>query len=274
MKKILIILFLTFLCTPVSFATDSISLKYNIIPESKSNSIIDSNFQNKLSFRVYSTQGPIYLNNNEVNIIDKKFQINIDGLSGKQEIKFTNAQNEEAIFTYYISDKNGLVKDYLLENLQTYITTIDGIKIIYTDKDSKKISYVLDIVKKSPHKLKNNLKEIILLPIAHPSKAAGITDYNKVTLYNLSTYTDKEIQRIILHEIAHTWAHNLRENKIIDYSYTDFEKAIKSDNNFVTNYSKNSISEDFADSIAFYLINPDTFFKTFPARANYIANLI
>jgi hypothetical protein len=76
-------------------------------------------------------------------------------------------------------------------------------------------------------KMKTNLKEIKLLPINHSSKAAGITDYNKVTLYNISTYTDKEIQRIVTHEIAHTWAHELRKDKIIDYSYTNFGKAVK-----------------------------------------------
>ena len=36
---------------------------------------------------------------------------------------------------------------------------------------------------------------------------------------------------------------------------------VKADNNFVTNYSKNSLSEDFADSVAFYLTDIHAFLQ-------------
>ena len=276
MKKVLTFLLSIFLYTGIAFADDRIALMYNIIPDddSKKNSVIDSNVQKKLSFKLYTVQGNIYFDGKEVTITDGKFDIDITGLVGKQEIKFTNNENEEAIFTYYISNENGLVKDYMLENKQAYIKTLNNVKILYTSKDAKKIDYVSSLISNMPTKTKANLKELKLLPVNHSSKAAGITDYNKVTLYNLSTYTDKEIQRIVTHEIAHTWAHELRKNKVIDYSYTNFGTAVKADNNFVTNYSKNSLSEDFADSIALYLADTDSFTKKFPARANYISNLI
>lgn len=276
MKQIVTFFISIFLYTGIAFADDRIALMYNIIPDddSKKNSVIDSKVQKKLNFKLYTMQGDIFFNGKEVTIENGKFSIDIAGLTGKQEIKFTNNENEEATFTYYISDENGLVKDYMLENKQAYIKTIENAKVIYTSKDAKKIDYITNLIVKMPATTKTNLKEMILLPTNHSSKAAGITDYNKVTLYNLSTYTDKEIQRIVTHEIAHTWAHDLRKNKVIDYSYTNFGKAVKADNNFVTNYSKNSLSEDFADSIAAYLADTDSFTKKFPARANYISNLI
>jgi len=276
MKKFVAILFSLFLYTGVAFADDRIALMYNIIPDddSKKNSVIDSRTQKKLSFKLYNSQDKIYLNNKEVTVVNGKFDIDISNLVGKQELKFTNSQNEEAILTYYISDKNGFVKDYLLENKQTYVKTVENIKILYTAKDAGKINYVSNLIQKIPATIKTNVKEIKLLPINHKSKAAGITDYNKITLYNLSTYTDKEIQRIVTHEIAHTWAHDLRKNKIIDYSYTNFGKAVKADKNYVTNYSKNSLSEDFADSIALYLADTTSFSNNFPARADYIENLL
>jgi len=276
MKKVFAILISIFLYTGIAYADDRIALMYNIIPDddSKKNSVIDSRVQKKLGFKLYKVQGSIYFNSQEINVIDGKFEIDITGLVGKQDLKFTNNENEEATFTYYISDENGLVKDYMIENNQAYIKTIDNAKLIYTAKDAKKIEYVSNLITKMPTKTKCNLKEITLLPVNHSSKAAGITDYNKVTLYNLSTYTDKEIQRIVTHEIAHTWAHELRKDKVIDYSYTNFGKAVKADNNFVTNYSKNSLSEDFADSIALYLADTNSFTKKFPARANYISSLL
>ena len=219
MKKVFAILISIFLYTGIAFADDRIALMYNIIPDddSKKNSVIDSRVQKKLGFKLYKVQGSIYFNSEEITVIDGKFEIDITGLVGKQDLKFTNNENEEAIFTYYISDENGLVKDYMIENNQAYIKTIDNAKLIYTAKDAKKIDYVSNLITKMPTKAKTNLKEITLLPINHPSKAAGITDYNKVKLYNLSTYTDKEIQRIVTHEIAHTWAHELRKDKVIDY---------------------------------------------------------
>lgn len=275
MKKLFSILISLFLYTTVSFADDRVALMYNIIPDddSKNNSIIDSKIQKKLGFKLFRVQGAVYFNSQKVNVVDGRFEIDLNGLTGKQELKFTNDQNEEAIFTYYVADENGLVKDYMLENEQTYVKTVENAKVVYTTKDAKKIDYVAELIAKMPEVTKTNLKEITLLPTEHTSRAAGITDYNKVTLYNLSTYTDKEIQRIVTHEIAHTWAHELRRTKVIDYSYTNFGNAVKTDGNTVTDYSKNSLSEDFADSVALYLANADSFTKNFPARANYIANL-
>ena len=275
MKKLFSILFSLFLYTTVSFADDRVALMYNIIPDddSKNNSIVDSRIQKKLGFKLFRAQGAVYFNSQEVNVVNERFEIDLNGLTGKQELKFTNDQNEEAIFTYYVADENGLVRDYMLENEQAYVKTVENAKVVYTTKDAKKIDYVAELIAKMPEVTKTNLKEITLLPTEHTSRAAGITDYNKVTLYNLSTYTDKEIQRIVTHEIAHTWAHELRKAKVIDYSYTNFGNAVKADGNVVTDYSKNSLSEDFADSVALYLANADSFTKNFPARANYIANL-
>ncbi|MBP3283876.1 MAG: hypothetical protein J6M02_00030 [Clostridia bacterium] len=276
MKKFVAILFSIFLYTGTAFANDKIALMYNIIPDddSKKNSVIDSNVQKKLSFKLYQNQETIYFNDKEVVVTNGKFDIDISNLTGKQEIKFTNAQKEEATFTYYISDKSGLVKGYMLENKQAYVKTVDNTKILYTAKDAAKMNYISKLITNMPTETKVNLKEMKLLPVNHSSGAAGITDYNKVTLYNLSTYTDKEIQRIVTHEIAHTWAHELRKNKVIDYSYSDFGTAVKVDNNYVTNYSKNSLSEDFADSIASYLADSVSFAKKFPARADYISTLL
>lgn len=276
MKKIFAIFISLFLYTSISLADDRIALMYNIIPDddSKKNSVIDSKVQKKLNFKLYKNQGTVYFNNKEINVTDGRFEISLNGLSGKQELKFTNDENEEAVFTYYISNEDGFIKDYMLGNREAYVKTIDNTKVIYTSKDAKKINYVEKIIKEMPENTKTNLNEIKLLPIEHSSKAAGITDYNKVTLYNLSDYTDKEIQRILTHEIAHTWAHELRKDKVIDYSYTNFGKAVKTDGNFVTSYSKDSLSEDFADSIAYYLADIDFFTKNFPARATYISNLM
>ena len=136
MKKLFSILFSLFLYTTVSFADDRVALMYNIIPDddSKNNSIVDSRIQKKLGFKLFRAQGAVYCNSQEISIIDERFEIDLNGLTGKQELKFTNDQNEEAIFTYYVADENGLVKDYMLENEQAYVKTVENAKVVYKEK--------------------------------------------------------------------------------------------------------------------------------------------
>ena len=169
-----------------------------------------------------------------------------------------------------------LVNDFLYLNFcnKTYVTTVDNVKIIYTSKDAKKIELVKSVINNMPDVTKTNLAEITLLPVEHKSGAAGITAYNKITLYNLSTYSNDQIKNIVSHEITHTWAYELMRTKTLDYSYTDFSKAANEDGNFVTKYSKTSASEDFAESVSFYLIDTENFEKNHPARAEYIEGLL
>jgi len=283
MKKIFSALIFLFLTTGISFADDRLALMYNILPDDSKNSVIDKKVQKKLSFNLYQNQGKVYYNNQELVIIDNKFEIDITNLTGKQTFTFTNDYNESTSITYYISDLTGFVKDYSIEginNVKYYTTTVNNTKIIYTNKDAAKINTVTSLIKSMPEKTKANLDEITLLPINHSSNAAGITNYNKIKFYNLSNYSNQTIKQIIYHEIAHTWAYELIKNKQLDYSYTNYQDAVKADKNYVSNYSKkfittsNNYSEDFADSIAFYLINYDNFEKNYPARATYISTLL
>ena len=277
MKKLVSLIVSMFLYTSVAFADDRLALAFNIIADddSKKNSVIDTRAQKKLSFRLFANQNEtIYMNGQEIVVIDNKFEVDIANLEGKQEIKFTNNLNEEANFTYYIGNEKGLVKDYKLENSKTYVTTVDNVKVIYTAKDAKKIELVKNVIDNMPDATKANLTEITLLPNEHESGAAGITAYNKITLYNISSYTNNQIKNIVSHEIAHTWAFELMRTKTLDYFYTDFSEAAKDDGNFVTKYSQTATSEDFAESVSFYLMDTADFEKNHPARAEYIEGLL
>ena len=160
MKKAFSLLISIFIYMNIAFADDRLALMYNIIPDddSKKYSVIDSKYQKKLNFKLYSNQGPIYFEDKEISVIDGKFEIDISDLTGKHDIKFTNKYNEEATFTYYISDEKGLVKDYMLENKEVYIKTIDTAKLLYTEKDKKKIDFISNLIINMPEKTKSNLK--------------------------------------------------------------------------------------------------------------------
>lgn len=286
MKKILtaIITFNLILLASISYANNNIALNYNLTSNIQNGYVVDSNYTDELDFSLFEAEESIYCNGQPLTIEDNKFSISIEGLSGKQDFVFTNPSGETTTYTYYISDDNGYLENYKFEelkksNTKTYIKTIKGVTVIYTSKDAKSIKTLEEIISSLPDKLLVNLKEIRLIPAKHSSKAAGITKYNKITLYNLSSYSKSTIKNIVIHEIAHTWAYDLIKDKAIDYSYTDYKKVVDSEKKFPSTYAKENVkngnySEDFAESVSFYLINTKSFEKKYPARADYIKKLL
>ena len=286
MKKILtaIITFNLILLASISYANNNIALNYNLTSNIQNGYVVDSNYTDELDFSLFETEESIYCNGQPVTIEDNKFSISIEGLSGKQDFVFTNPSGETITYTYYISDDNGYLENYKFEelkntNTKTYIKTIKGVTVVYTSKDAKSIKTIEEIISSLPDKLLVNLKEIRLMPAKHSSNAAGITRYNKITLYNLSSYSKSTIKNIVIHEIAHTWAYDLIKDKAIDYSYTDYKKVVDSEKKFPSTYAKENVkngnySEDFAESVAFYLINTKSFERKYPARADYIKKLL
>ena len=286
MKKILtaIITFNLILATSITFARDDIALNYNLTSSVKNGYVVDSVNTKQIDFSLFEAEESIFCNNEPVTVENNKFSISIEGLTGKQEFVFSNTENETTTYTYYISDDNGYLENYKLEELKntktkTYIKTIKGVTVIYTSKDEKSIKTLEEIISTLPDKLLTNLSEIKLLPAKHTSNAAGVTKYNKITLYNLSSYSKSTIKNIVIHEIAHTWAYDLIKDKTIDYSYTNYQKVVDSEKTFPSKYAKENVkngnySEDFAESVSFYFINTNSFERKYPARADYIKELL
>ena len=286
MKKVLtpVITLSIMLLSSAVTAGNNVPLNYNILHDVPNGYVIDSVHTNQISFSLFENEDAIYCNGQALEIVDNKFSISINDLSGKNEFVITNSQGEESTYTYYISDENGYLAGYNLvgannSSIKTYIKTVRNVSIIYTNKDEKVINDVEEIILSLPEKLLVNLDEIVLLPGKHNSGAAGITDYDKVSLYNLSTYSKATIKNIVIHEIAHTWAFDLMKNKVIDFSYTDYSEKVKLDKKFPSQYAKANVqeghfNEDFAESVSFYLINSESFTRKYPARAEYIKVLL
>jgi len=287
LKKIyLLISILILLClfsAQVILASTSIPFTYNVLPQEANQSIIDTKSQKKLTFKLYEPIDTIYYDGKEIKIQDDTFQIDVSKLSGKNTITFLNSENQSVSFSYYFSDKKGKVDDYELvegKNLTTYVTTHKNVKIIYTSKEKSAAKRMISYLKKLPNKLLENLDTITMIPYENDSNIAGVTKENSITLYKFSQYSSTTQKNIIYHEIAHTWASYLMQNKIIDYSYTDYSTFAKADKNFVSNYAKEhmeekeSYSEDFAESVSFYFINQRSFKKKYPQRFAYINNLL
>ena len=267
-----------------SFAIAKTPIENNIDSKIKEYSAIDTQVQKKLYFSVIDDSEKIFFNQKKVNIKNNSFSIDISKLSGKQEIVFSDIDGNTISFNYYFSSKNGKLEDYELvlgKKLDVYITTLNNIKIIYTDREKAAINTLKAYIKKAPKNTLVNLKEIKMIPYSNNANIAGTTKDSVIILYNFSKYNTNTQKNIIYHEIAHTWAKSLMDNDVIDYSYTNYNEYVLKDNSYVSGYAKDfadghdgRLSEDFADSIAFYIINQKSFKKQYPNRAEYIKELL
>lgn len=286
MKRILIstISIILILISGIVLANNNIALNYNIIPEIPNGYVVDRNHNQYINFSLFENENTLYFKGQKLDIINNAFSINIEELEGKNEFTISNDLGETVTYTYYISDENGYLKDFKLDGLKNnstkcYIKTVNNVSIIYTEKEKETVKSVEEIILSLPEKLLNNLEEIKLIPTEHISKAAGITNYDKIVFYNLSKYSKATIKNIVIHEIAHTWAFELMKDKKIDFSYTDYREKVESDNKFPSQYAKENVkngkyNEDFAESVSFFLINESSFTNKYPARASYIKELL
>lgn len=281
-KKIVPTTILTLAIGTISFAGDTVPFFYNVLPEFDSNSIIDSK-NDVISFDLWEDEEKVFVNGEEVQVLDNHFEIDTYGLSGKQEFVITNDKNENVIYTYYISDEDGFVADYEDEeigNKDVYVTTYESVRFIYTKKDVKSVEKVFDLLDNMPTQMKENLKEIKMVPSKTRGNVAGVTKYDSITFYGLSSYRSETFENIVYHEVAHTWAYELIRTKVLDFNYSEYSDLAREDDNYVSNYSRKAIvrnddySEDFAESVAFYMIDSEDFEINHPARAEFISSII
>lgn len=283
--KRLLMLNLIILIISSSFVFASIDIEYNIIPEMKINSVIDTVNKKVLTFSLLQdTDEQYFYDGKPLSIEGNKFTLDISNLSGPQKLEFSNQDGDTSSFNYFFSDNKGKLDRYELvkgKNLDVFVTTHKGIQIIYTSKEATAMKKLKTYIDNVPNNMLVNLKSIKMIPFSNYQKIAGNTQGSNITLYNFKTYATATQKNIIFHEITHTWANDLMDRQILDYSYTDFKEAALKDKNYVSEYAKTfagqndgRISEDFAESFAFYLINQKSFSKSYPNRTAYMKSII
>jgi len=277
-------LFMTFIFVCLIISNVSYAFENKISSTIDDNSIVDTRTTRNIKFHVDNHNSPIYYKGFKYRLTGNDFFLNISKLSGKQNIVFKNDNDEEFIFTYYFADKDGYIDDYELvsgKDLNCYLTTYDDIQIIYTDTELNTVSILKDYLGQIPTNMYKNLHTIKMVPYSNTLNIAGSTKDGRITLYNFTKYDTKTQQNIIFHEVSHVWANDLIEKGLIDESFSNYNNVISKDNNFISKYAADfanthdgKLSEDFADSMAFYLINKETFASTYPNRTEYLKELI
>ena len=172
----------------ISFAP-GISFEYNILTTVSEGTTIDTTAQSKLKFNLYESIDEIYYNGHLVYIDNNSFEIDITGLHGETTFTFTNKDNDIVQFKYFLSNEDGLLENYELIkgfNLTSYITTYNGIKIIYTKKEKSSLDDLMDYIDLLPENLLENVDTIKMIPFDNHAKIAGVTKNNIITLYKFS----------------------------------------------------------------------------------------
>lgn len=169
-------------------------------------------------------------------------------------------QDELSPFFYEFEREKGVKIEMILE-----------IEIFYeNDKEIESMKKYLD---KVPTTMLKGTKTIVLLDYENED-VAGTAINKTIRLYNFETYDKLTQKRILYHEIGHLWAVYLTKYNIIDYSLEEYKTYVELDNNYITKYSKDNIREDFADAIAEYLINKESFSRKYKNRMKYIESIL
>lgn len=284
MKRQMIILLILFIVSLCNFAYAENMINSPIINEFKNMSIIDSNSTRYIHFEFSNDIKPIYCNKKVTRLHSNRYAVKVTNMHGTQNIIIRDSLENELQYTYYFSEKNGKINGYELVNgkeLNVFVTTFKGIQIIYTDNQSKEVEKLKEYIVLLPSNMIVNLKQILMIPYSNTAKIAGSTFNSRITLYNFAKYDEKTQKNIIFHEIAHTWANKMINDNELDNEYTGYKEYVVKDDNFISKYSENFskdnsgvLSEDFADGIAFYFIDKESFKDKHPNRTEYFDTII
>lgn len=173
---------------------------------------------------------------------------------------------------------NSVIKEVPVHNeLEFFVYTNEKIqnqiKIEYQNQDD--LTDVISLLKEIPPKIVDCVDKIVLYDNEKEKNVAGISKDRNIELYKFSSYCVAMQKHILYHEFAHIWGNKLMQYKVLDYHYTDYAEAVRKDNNYILSYSKkyiiekNNYSEDFADSVAKYLISNKKLSEKYSNRQEY-----
>lgn len=162
--------------------------------------------------------------------------------------------------------------------LYTNEKTQNQLEIQYQNEED--LTNVISLLKEIPPEIVDCVDKLVLYDNEAEENVAGISKDRTVKLYDFSNYCVATQKHIICHEFAHIWGNKLMQYKVLDYHYTDYAEAVKEDNNYISSYSKkyiiekNNYSEDFADSVAKYLISNKKLSEKYSNRQEYIEQIL
>ena len=180
--------------------------------------------------------------------------------------------------TGYVNMIEEQVVQPIREEKADFFTLRNGVQYIYKGKDKEMVEIVSDLIDQLPSELTMGVGEIHFE--GKNGDTAGTACGSKIVLHDFESYSKNMQKHILYHEVAHTLGNAMQFYRILDRNYTDYTEYAKKDKNYLTDYSKDVIkregnySEDFADALAEYIMNNNSFKRKYKNRYEYIENLI
>ena len=162
--------------------------------------------------------------------------------------------------------------------LYTNEKTQKQLEIEYQNEED--LTKVISLLEEIPPEIVDCVDKLVLYDNEVEENVAGVSKDRTIKLYDFSSYCVATQKHIIYHEFAHIWGNKLMQYKVLDYHYSDYAEAVKKDNNYISSYSKkyiiekNNYSEDFADSVAKYLISNKKLSEKYSNRQEYIEQIL
>ena len=168
-------------------------------------------------------------------------------------------------YSKYVGIKGLIVKEYRVES-SILTENFSGIKIVHFSDLLYKSTVDSEDIKILVNKINELRPDIVVFTGDLVIKGAKISSKDKEMLINELSSIKANIGKYAI-------------NGDNDYSYSDYKLAVNKDTRFPSKYAKENVeagnyNEDFAESISFYLINEKTFSNKYPARTEYIKEII
>lgn len=170
---------------------------------------------------------------------------------------------------------------YVLRDFQSCFQ--DGYKILIEDcmveYHEMDIPELVQIMKEIPRQLTDQLQEIVIFNETTQKAMGSYTYANPFGIYlSASTlnHTEAIIKRVLIHELAHLmyahdgiWLDLIWESHAVEPGVTEYSKQCHSEapNGFCG-------TEEFAETVMCYFINPESFKEYFPCKARIVEDFI
>ena len=237
------------------------------------------------------------IRNDSATVVDYQ---KIDEIYNK--IKRDNVTNKWLYVTDYIASmKMKMYKGNLLEVYELEVKTGTGTKKIKINKYGKNAEALTKcqarlavLLEKVPPFIIETITEINLYDydsnadmyfsvayngdIRKPFYSGASSNGSQINIWKCNLLTLDE--ETLFHELGHNVDVNLGKYEQTRWWTTknkEWEEAIKKDggrNHAPSDYAKTNTKEDFAESFAYYMINPSDFTEKFPNRAEVIENIL
>ena len=249
----------------------------------KEMSRIYKNYKNDPNFQMndsdfYSISNLLYILSTMRTVANNDTQVLSNGMTVKQML--TNLASWSDAFGVIVMKQNSTVYEVTTSSGKKVKVNVYGVDAANVQTKLKQVQEVLN---KLPQALQKTFSELDFIIVTDESGyyLNAQLNFNRLGFkgsggYNLNNFIILTDPNSLYHELGH--ALDAKINKIVHgtkgYITDSWWKQIYEEEGATSEYGKNNVNEDFADSMRAYLTDPDTFRAKYPKKFELIQRLL